>query len=569
MEGSRSILSSFAFFLIEHGLLDKQVALDAVEQSIMNKSSYIEFLTKQKLVNETDVARVAAEYFGFPLFDMNVFKIDLIPAEYLNIPLVKKRLALPLFKKNRLLYMAVSDPTIESLYEIRFLTGLDIRFFIVEVSKLARMMEEVHHVQMLSLVDIQGDETGDHHHHSVSLIEEDTIDVLAYDVDSAPVVNYLNKVIMDAIEMKVSDIHFERYENTCRIRYRRHGVLVPIMSPPPIKLEKYLLARLKVIANLDMAEHRILQEGRFKLNISNKQSVDFRVTVCPTLFGEKIVLRILDPTQVAGSIETLGMNTIQQQHLLAALQRSQGLILVTGPAGNGKTVTLYSSLNFLNSVEKNISTVEDPVEVPISGLNQVNINPPIGLTFANVLRTFLQQDPDIMMAGEIRDLETAEIIIKASQSGHLVLSSLPTTGVLETLSRLMHMGVSPYNLATALSLVISQRLIRVLCDDCKLQENFPDEVLLSNGFKQEEINDLQLYRATSCEKCSHGFVGCTAIFEVMPMTDEIAYAVMQGKGLSEIAELAKKQGMINLWESGLQKVKQGKTSLLELNRVFK
>lgn len=566
MEGSKNILSGFAYHLAERGLLDKQVAINALQQASLNKSSYIEYIVKQKLADEAIVARAASEYFGFPLFDVSAFKLDLIPSEYINIPLVKKHLALPLFKKEGLLYMAVTDPTIENLYEVKFLTGFDIRFFIVEVSKLTQIIDQLFNTLMLSEIGTLGEEQAENV--SVDENREESSDYLGYDVNSAPVVNYLNKVLLDAIEINASDIHFERYEDSYRIRYRQHGILNPITSPP-IKLANYLLARIKVISNLDITEHRIPQDGRFKLTIARGRSIDFRVSVCPTLFGEKIVLRILNPSQVAGGVEKLGMEAEQQKYLMNSLSHSQGMILVTGPTGSGKTVTLYTSLNYLNTVEKNISTVEDPVEIPLPGINQVHVNPKVGLNFAVALRAFLRQDPDIIMVGEIRDLETAEVAIKASQTGHLVLSTLHTNSAPETITRLMNMGVAPYNLATSLSLVIAQRLVRVLCNTCKVKENFPEEVLLAEGFTKEEIPNLQLFGAGSCEKCSHGYVGRAGIFEVMPVTEEIAYAIMQNKGTLEIAKIANKIGIINLRESGLNKIRKGITSLLEINRVFK
>lgn len=562
MEGSKNILSGFAYYLIEHGLLEKQVALNALELSIHNKSSYIESLTKQKLVNESDIATITAEYFGFPVFDINGFKKDLIPNEYLNIDIVKKRLALPLFKKGNLLYMAIADPMIENLYEIRFATGLDIRFFIGEISKIAKLVDELYNTDKMTVMSLQIKQSN----HS-NIIEEET-DKLDYDIDSAPVVNYLNKLVTDAMEMNATDIHIERYANSCRIRYRVDGVLIAAASVPSAKLINCILARIKVISNLNVKEPQLLQEGRFKLNISQQRSVDFCVAVCPMLFGEKIVLRILDPDRMINDIEKLGMSPAQLECLREALQ-TQGLILVTGPADSGKTVTLYSSLNYLNTVEKNISTIENPVEIFISGLNQVNINPPAGLTFATALHAFLQQDLDIIMAGEMPDLETVKIAMKTAQAGRLVLSSLQTNSAIDTIKCLMSMGVSAYDLTRSLSIVISQRLIRILCDKCKVKEDFPEETLVAAGFKKEEIGKLELYSAAVCDHCHHGYNGRAGIFEMMPITTEIRSALLKGENISDIAKIAKQQGMVTLWESGLQKVREGKTSLHELNHVYK
>lgn len=563
---SKNILSGFAYHLAEHGLLDKEIAFNALQQAALNNNSYIEYLAKQKIIDEAKVARAAADYFGFPLFDVSSFDTDLIPTEYLNIQLVKKRLALPLFKKSGLLFMAISDPTVENLYESRFVTGFDIRFFIVEVTKLSQLIDELFNTKIMSEISSMGEERIDNV--TVNAYSEESADFSAYDVESAPVVNYLNKVLLDAIEKGASDIHFERYEDSYRIRYRLHGILNPITSPP-IKLANYLLARIKVISNLDITEHRIPQDGRFKLIISKKRAIDFRVSVCPTLFGEKIVLRILDASHASDGIEKLGMDEVQQKHLLNSLQRSQGMILVTGPTGSGKTVTLYTALNYLNTIEKNISTVEDPVEIPVEGINQVHVNPKVGLTFASALRAFLRQDPDIIMVGEIRDLETAEIAIKAAQTGHLVLSTLHTNSAPETITRLMSMGIAPYNLAASLTIVIAQRLVRVLCEACKVKESYPEELLLSEGFKKEEIGTFQLYGPGSCDHCSHGFKGRMGIFEVLPISEEMTYMIMQGKNTLDIKKQAEKEGVCDLRAAGLKKIKEGVTCLAELARVFK
>jgi type IV pilus assembly protein PilB len=563
---SKNVLSGYASYLAELKLLDKQSAINALQQANAAKVSYIEFLISQKLVDESAVAKTTSEYFGLPLCDIAAFNTDLVPSEYLNIQLVRKRLALPLFKKNGLLYIAITDPTQENLYEVRFLTGMDIRFFIVEVSKLEGVIDEILNTLILSELNDASDEGLKNI--EVNAYKEDTTDLASYDVQSAPIINYVNKVLLDAIEKKASDVHFEHYEESYRVRYRQHGVLYPITSPP-LKLANYILARIKVMSDLDITEHRVPQDGRFKLIISKKRAVDFRVSVCPTLFGEKIVLRILDTKQTLQDLKGLGMDTKQHDDFVDSLKRSQGLILVTGPTGSGKTVTLYSGLHYLNSPEKNISTVEDPVEIPIPGINQVHVNPRTGLTFSVALRSFLRQDPDIIMVGEIRDLETAEIAIKASQTGHLVLSTLHTNSAPETVNRLMNMGVPPYNLATSLAIVIAQRLVRVLCEICKREEEVPPEILLKEGFKKDEIKDLKLYEAVGCDHCIQGFKGRIGIFEVMPVSSAMAELIMKGCSVIELAHLARDEGVSNLRESGLRKVKEGVTSLTELNRVFK
>lgn len=565
-DSSQNILSGFASYLANQNLLDQQTALKALQDAHHEKKSYIEFLLDQQLLDEKQIARITAEYFGLPLLDINALDPDLVPSEYLNIQLVKKRIALPLFRRNNLLYLATMDPTLEHIYETKFFTGFDIRLLVVESSKLKAVIDQLVNTLILSEIDTMSD--GAIKNIEVNAYKEDVADLSPFDVESAPVVNYVNKVLLDAINKNASDIHFEHYEDVYRIRFRQHGVLYAISSPP-LKLANYILARIKVMSDLDITEHRIPQDGRFKLIISKKKSVDFRVSVCPTVFGEKIVLRILDTSATLQGVESLGMDQKQHDDFMKALKRSQGMILVTGPTGSGKTVTLYSALNILNSIEKNISTVEDPVEIPIEGINQVHVNPKTGLTFSTALRAFLRQDPDIIMVGEIRDLETGEIAIKASQTGHLVLSTLHTNSAPETIVRLMSMGIEPYNLASSLTVIVAQRLVRVLCDSCKHIVNLPENTLLEEGFKEKDIPTLKLYEPTGCDHCIHGFKRRIGIFEVMPITTEMAELMMKKATVYEIIHQAEQEGVINLRESGLQKVKQGVTSLSELNRVFK
>lgn len=563
---SKSVLSGYAYYLAEQNLLDKETALHALQQASANSTSYIDYLVKQKLVDEYQVAKSTAEYFGLPLCDIDAFNADLIPSEYLNIQLVKRRFALPLFKKSGLLYLAITDPTLQNLYEVRFLTGLDTRLVVTESSKLEAIIDELLNSMILSELSETTDEGLKNI--EVNAYKEEVTDLAAYDVESAPIVNYVNRVLVDAIEKKASDIHFEHYEASYRIRFRQHGVLYPITAPP-LKLANYILARMKVMSDLDITEHRVPQDGRFKLILSKKKSVDFRVSVCPTLFGEKIVLRILDTAGALQGVEHLGMTPKQQEAFEKSLERSQGMILVTGPTGSGKTVTLYSALHHLNQPDVNISTVEDPVEIPLPGINQVNVNLKTGMTFSTALRSFLRQDPDIIMVGEIRDLETAEIAVKASQTGHLVLSTLHTNSAPETVTRLMNMGVEPFNLASSLAIVIAQRLVRVLCKLCRQAEELPEAALLEEGFTKEEIPNLKLFKGVGCEHCTSGYTGRVGIFEVMPITLQMAQLIMAGANALQIVDQAKAEGVATLRESGLEKVRDGVTSLAELNRVFK
>jgi|SRR5579885_364715 type IV pilus assembly protein PilB len=563
---SKSSLSGFAYYLSENKLLDKEAGLDALKKATQEKTSYIDYLVKEKLIEAPLVAKAASEYYGLPLCDVTTFNFDLIPNEFLNMQIVRKRQALPLFEKNGFLYLAVTDPTIENLYDVKFLTGYDIRLLITEGTKLTQIIDSLLNTIIIS--EISGPATKAEESISSEPYKEEISDVVTYDVESAPVVNYVNKIIIDAIEKGASDIHFERYDKDYRIRYRLNGVLYPIASPP-IKLANYLLARIKIMSNLDITEHRVPQDGRFKMTLSKFKTIDFRVSVCPTLYGEKIVLRLLDPTQIFHNLDELGMNKFQKDNLIKGLSHTQGIILVTGPTGSGKTVTLYSALNYLNSTEDNIMTVEDPVEIPLHGINQVHVNPKIGLNFATALRAFLRQDPDIIMVGEIRDLETAQISIQASQTGHLVLSTLHTNSGPETIARLLYMGIEPYNLASALILVIAQRLLRVLCNFCKQKDELPEDILLKEGFRKDEIGTFQLYKAGECERCIHGYSGRSGIFEVMPISDEMRYLIMRGANAIDINEQAKKEQIPSLREDGLDKVKKGITSLAELNRTFK
>lgn len=562
----KNVFSGYAAYLAEKHLVDKQIAMNALQQANLNKVSYIDYLIKNKILDESQVARSTSEYFGLPLCDIKAINLEFIPVEYLNIQLVRKRHALPIFKKHNLLYLAITDPTAENLNEVRFLTRLDTRLLIVENSKLVKIIDDILNTLILS-------EIGGKNEESVTSIavnqdKDDATDLDTYDVDSAPVVNYLNRVLVDAVDKGASDIHFEHYEDSYRIRFRQHGILYPITSPP-LKLANYLLARIKVMSDMDITEHRIPQDGRFKLIISKKRSVDFRVSVCPTLFGEKVVLRILDASSTIQGVENLGMDPVQHQNLMDALNCSQGLILVTGPTGSGKTVTLYASLNYLNSSDVNISTVEDPVEIPIFGINQVHVNAKIGMTFSTALRSFLRQDPDIIMVGEIRDLETAEIAVKAAQTGHLVLSTLHTNSAPETITRLMNMGVAPYNLASSLKIIIAQRLVRVLCDFCKIKEEIPRDALLKEGFTESDLHNLVIYTHVGCTHCIHGFKGRVGIFEALPITEKMHELILQGTNITSIVNQAKADGIMSLRDAGLRKVKEGITSLAELNRIFK
>jgi type IV pilus assembly protein PilB len=513
------------------------------------------------------VAVAASHEFGVPLLDLDSLELDIDVIKAVDQKLISKHRVLPLIRRGKRLFLAVSDPTnLQAIDEIKFQSGYRIDPVVVEQDKLEEQV-----FKALEAVDTSMEALGDDDFDLESLEisgGEDEIDDAESDaIDDAPVVRFVNKVLLDAIKKGCSDVHFEPYEKTYRVRTRLDGILRTVASPPQMLAPK-VCARLKVMARLDIAERRVPQDGRIKMKLSKTRAIDFRVNTCPTLFGEKIVLRILDPSSAKIGIEALGYFADQKKLYLDALNRPQGMILVTGPTGSGKTVSLYTGLHILNTEERNISTAEDPVEINLPGVNQVNVNAKIGLTFASALKAFLRQDPDVIMVGEIRDLETAEIGIKAAQTGHLVLSTLHTNDAPTTLTRLVDMGVKPYAIATSVRLIIAQRLARKLCDNCKVVLDIPDEALLAEGFSKDEINDgLRVYGAVGCKSCASGYKGRVGIFQVMQVSDATQRIIMSGGNATDIADQAEKEGYWDLRKSALQKVKDGVTSLDEVNRV--
>ncbi|GAB1055232.1 MAG: type IV-A pilus assembly ATPase PilB [Shewanella algae] len=551
---------------IRKGLLTESQLTEAVKQSQKNKQTLVTTLVTSKLLSARTIAELCYEEYGTPLLDLNEFDLSGIPEEFLNKKLIDKHRCLPLFKRGNRLYIATSDPTnIAALEDFQFSAGLHAEAILVEEDKLNKALEKVLEEDLSSL-DLDGlDED------SLAGIEVTDADKRQQEEnegkDDAPIVIYINKILTDAIRKGASDLHFEPYEKRYRIRFRIDGILHEV-SEPPISLSGRISARLKVMSKLDIAERRVPQDGRIKMRLSRNKSIDFRVSTLPTLWGEKIVMRILDSSSAQLGIEKLGYEEDQKQAYLEMLARPQGMILVTGPTGSGKTVSLYTGLNILNTEERNISTAEDPVEINLEGVNQVHINPKAGLTFASALRSFLRQDPDVVMVGEIRDLETAEIAIKAAQTGHLVLSTLHTNSSAETLTRLLNMGVPGYNIASSVNLIIAQRLARRLCPECRQPEDIPEHELLQLGFTQQQIDaGFTPYKPCGCEFCSGGYKGRVGIYEVMKMSDEIARTIMEGGNSLQIAATAKQQGMRDLRLSGLLKVIQGVTSIAEINRV--
>ncbi|MBO2580728.1 type IV-A pilus assembly ATPase PilB [Shewanella algae] len=561
-----SVHLGLSTLFIRKGLLSEEELAKAISFSKNQKQSLISTIIQNGALSARAIAELCYEEYGTPLLDLNEFDLSSIPEEFLNKKLIEKHRCLPLFKRGNRLYIATSDPTnIAALEDFQFSAGLHAEAILVEEDKLGKALEKVLEEDLSSL-DLNGlDEE------SLAGIEVTDTDKRHQEEseskDDAPIVIYINKILTDAIRKGASDLHFEPYEKRYRIRFRIDGILHEV-SEPPISLSGRISARLKVMSKLDIAERRVPQDGRIKMKLSRNKSIDFRVSTLPTLWGEKIVMRILDSSSAQLGIEKLGYEEDQKQAYLEMLARPQGMILVTGPTGSGKTVSLYTGLNILNTEERNISTAEDPVEINLEGVNQVHINPKAGLTFASALRSFLRQDPDVVMVGEIRDLETAEIAIKAAQTGHLVLSTLHTNSSAETLTRLLNMGVPGYNIASSVNLIIAQRLARRLCPECRQPEDIPEHELLQLGFTQQQIDTgFTPYKPCGCEFCSGGYKGRVGIYEVMKMSDEIARTIMEGGNSLQIAATAKQQGMRDLRLSGLLKVIQGVTSIAEINRV--
>ncbi|WP_415775738.1 type IV-A pilus assembly ATPase PilB [Shewanella oncorhynchi] len=552
---------------IRKGLLNEDQMANAITKSRQNKQALVSTLVQSKLVSARAIAEMCYEEYGTPLLDLNEFDLASIPEDFLNKKLIEKHRCLPLFKRGNRLYIGTSDPTnIAALEDFQFSAGLHAEAILVEEDKLAKALEKILEE------DISGLDLGGMDEVALASIEITDTDRRNEESageasDDAPIVIYINKILTDAIRKGASDLHFEPYEKRYRIRFRIDGILHEV-SEPPISLAGRLSARLKVMSKLDIAERRVPQDGRIKMKLSRTKSIDFRVSTLPTLWGEKIVMRILDSSSAQLGIEKLGYEPDQEKLYLEMLAKPQGMILVTGPTGSGKTVSLYTGLNILNTEERNISTAEDPVEINLEGVNQVHINLKAGLTFASALRSFLRQDPDVVMVGEIRDLETAEIAIKAAQTGHLVLSTLHTNSAAETLTRLINMGVPGYNIASSVNLIIAQRLARRLCPECKQAEIIPEHELLRLGFSQTQITQgFTTFKPVGCEHCSAGYKGRVGIYEVMKMSDEIARTIMEGGNSLQIASQAKAQGMRDLRQSGLLKVIHGVTSIAEVNRV--
>ena len=561
-------ITGIARRLVLDGAIDEVAARNALAAATAERKPISNYLSDNRIVSSAQMAAANSIEFGMPIFDPSQMDAQQSAIRLVKEELLQQHQAVPLFRRGNRLFVGISDPTdTRALDEIKFHTNLGVEPILVDGDTIKRTIEMWLETDD-SLADSMGDAEG------LENLDIGTDDELANDSgidakgDDTPVVKFINKVLIDAIKKGASDIHFEPYEADYRVRLRIDGLLKQV-AKMPVKLQARIAARLKVMAQLDIAEKRVPQDGRIKLNLSKTKQIDFRMSTLPTLFGEKVVLRILDGGAARMGIDKLGYEEDQKKLFLDAVDKPYGMVLVTGPTGSGKTVSLYTALNILNDDQRNISTVEDPVEIRVSGINQVQMNIKRGMTFAAALRSFLRQDPDVIMVGEIRDLETAEIAIKAAQTGHMVLSTLHTNDAPQTISRLMNMGVAPYNITSSITLVIAQRLARRL-HDCKKKVLLPDHALLAEGFTSDEVHaGITLYEAVGCGDCTEGYKGRTGIYQVMPMADDIQAIILAGGNVMQITEAAQKAGVRDLRQSALRKVRNGLTSLAEINRVTK
>ncbi len=562
-----SNLNGLARRLVDNNILDEVSAAHACIESNKKNKTLLAWLIKNNSADPAALAAAAAEEFGIPLIDISAFNLSQAPLSLVSEALIEKHEALPLHLRGNQLFIGLKDPTDhEVIDEIAFSSGFHVEPILVAANQLGPAIERAMESTSPAFDEFDDEEGLEELGYS---LDSDAEEDLGSDpaVDETPVVRFINKVLLDAIRKGASDIHFEPYEARYRIRYRLDGVLKNVAGPP-IQMSRRLSSRLKVMAGLDIAEKRVPQDGRIKMNLSRTKSIDFRASTCPTLFGEKVVLRILDSAITKMGIEQLGFDKAQRKRFNDMVSKPYGMILVTGPTGSGKTVTLYTALNMLNDEGRNISTVEDPVEIRMDGINQVQQNVKQGMTFARALRAFLRQDPDVIMVGEIRDLETAEIAIKAAQTGHLVLSTLHTNDAPQSITRLMNMGVPTYNITSAVNLIVAQRLVRKL-HICKQKYDIPHEALLQAGFAKEDLDDLKIFKPIGCPECNEGYRGRTGIFEVMPISDDIARIILEEGNSLRITEQARKEGILDLRNSALKKVAAGETDLIEINRVTK
>ncbi|WP_284335104.1 type IV-A pilus assembly ATPase PilB [Comamonas sp. NoAH] len=564
---SPSALTGLARALVNAGHLSEAVAEEVSRKANANKQSFVSQLISGGQLSAKELAHCISRIFSTPLLDLDAVDPVRLPKDLLDTKMCASHKVLPLLKRDNRLYVATADPSDQEAAEkIKFTAQMGVNWIIVEYDKLSHLVEAASK-NVTEALDSYSSDSEFQFDDIKDIPETDDKDLGAAEVEDAPIVKFLHKMLIDAFNMRASDLHFEPYEHTYRVRFRIDGELREIATPP-IAIKEKLASRIKVISRLDISEKRVPQDGRMKLKIGADRVIDFRVSTLPTLFGEKIVIRILDPSSAKMGIDALGYEAEEKKRLLDAIQRPYGMILVTGPTGSGKTVSLYSCLNLLNKPGVNISTAEDPSEINMPGVNQVNVNEKAGLTFAAALKSFLRQDPDIIMVGEIRDLETADISIKAAQTGHLVLSTLHTNDAPTTLTRMRNMGIAPFNIASSVILITAQRLARRLCAQCKQPSDVPDETLLEAGFTEEDLDRSWVpYKAVGCSACNNGYKGRVGIYQVMPISEEIQQIILRDGSALDIAAQAKLEGVKSLRESGLDKVKAGVTSLEEVLAV--
>jgi type IV pilus assembly protein PilB len=561
-------LNGLALRLVQDGVIQEAKAQQAHADSIKQKIPLVSYLVDKNIATGLQVASAAAHEFGMPLLDLAAIEIESEIVKIVKEKLVRQHQVLPIYKRGTRLFVAVSDPiNLQALDEIKFHVGMTVEAILVEDDKLKKIIDKSMEDNDTSLSDLADGDYDDVEFADES--QDGGPDVSESEADDTPVVRFVNKVLLDAINKGASDIHFEPYEKAYRVRFRQDGILSEVASPP-ITMAPRLSARLKVMSRLDISERRVPQDGRIKMHLSKNRSIDFRVNTCPTLFGEKIVLRILDPNSAKLGVDKLGFEAEQKKLFMDAIIKPYGMVLVTGPTGSGKTVTLYTAVNILNQPGTNISTAEDPVEINLEGINQVNVNIKVGLDFSSALRAFLRQDPDIILVGEIRDKETAEIAIKASQTGHMVLSTLHTNDAPQTLTRLVNMGIPAYSIASAVNLIVAQRLARRLCTHCKKKLDIPNEALLEEGFTKAQVKKgITVYGNNGCDQCNDGYKGRVGIYQVMPISEEMGRIIMEGGNSLQLADQALQEGIADLRISGLKKVMDGVTTLDEVNRVTK
>ncbi len=562
-------LQGIAQALVVNNYLSKDDAIKYLTDANTNQTSFAQYLISNNIIKAIDIALIASKEFGIPMLDINCIDTSILPEKLVSEKLIQRHNIIPLFNRGDDLYIGLEDPATQiCLKEIQFHTGLNTYGIVVESDKLRIQIDKILNAKGNEALGDYLDDSSDLANLEISSEEEIEEDE-GQSNDDAPIVRFVHKMLLDAVKKGASDLHFEPFENSYRIRFRQDGILF-VAATPPITLAARITARIKVMSNLDISERRIPQDGRLKIKISRTRSIDFRVSTCPTVGGEKVVMRILDPSSTKLGIDALGFNPVQRDNFMIAVKQPQGMVLVTGPTGSGKTVTLYTALNILNGDDINISTAEDPVEIKVAGINQVNMHPKVGLTFSETLRSFLRQDPDVIMVGEIRDLETAEIAVKAAQTGHMVLSTLHTNSAAETLTRLVNMGIPPFNIAGSVSLIVAQRLGRKLCPHCKSpRTDITKDSLLRQGFKDAELSDMNLRKAVGCDRCNNGYKGRVGLFEVMPISKRIEQVIMALGNSMDIEKVAQSEGMTTIREAGLKMVKEGISSLEEINRVSK